>query len=647
MFANPNNTTYATNGSNSFNNNYGNGNSGGTTDVVDPSTDERKYYGGDNGAPDLSVHSENGNVTNDSNNTISGTTEPEANVIITQNGQNKHEGRADSGDGTFQADIELNEGHNIITTTTTDESGNMSFNTQVVELDTTGPILNVFAPKYKEKIGTNTYLVTGNTESKTKTEIYVGGILKSQFTSTQTGHIQQEIELTPNIDEGNQNIKIVVYDELNNSTVTEIPVYIDISDPIVATLNIRDAFSTNQNLVIKDNKVTTEGNQGILIGTPTPFAYGTTEPNASVQISQYGNILGSTTADQYGKFEFKFGVSTDVYSQELKFKVTDTFGNSSVYDFVLKTDAVAPIIKIYKPSGVMSTVGTVNTVEATLENIAPSRVDNTSANAKLEGAIIVNLEPIDDGQIEFEVTDVSETIDYKVFINGNLVLEKTNLPKIRTSNNGNVFYITEYIGSFGTGTNKIEIQVIDAAQNIASDSVSVVSLNHTQNISSTATIDRGFSINFTPQNGPEDVSGGYGSIDVSSKDLKEELYKEDVLKTITDALNTLKTDNESKFPTDIDENPYGDELEEIIEDNIDKVDLCKIHNSAPRKGTYETLRQDFKSQINVVDAIVTLASRPISAILALISAIPGVPDITIPGLGGGTGTFDLDGKCYK
>lgn len=463
--------------------NYSNGNSGGTTDVVDPSTNERRYYGGDNSAPDLKVKSENGDKTTNKNNTISGTTEQEASVTVTQNGQNRYTGKADSNDGSFSTDVTLSEGHNIFTTTTTDASGNMTFNTQVVELDTTGPILNVFTPQYNAKIGTKKYLITGNTEPNSKVEIYVGGTLKATINASLTGQIQKEIDLVQGMDEGNTNIKIVSYDKMNNSTITTIPVQIDLTKPKIARLQIRDSFRTDSPFVIQNDVVQSfANNPGIIVGTSTPYAQGQTEPGAKVEMMVTGEVLGSSIADDEGKFSFRFGVTSDVPSLIYKMRVTDTFGNSSIYEMVLKVDDLAPEIRMIKPSGVM---------KSTVTNSVTADSNVSVGNISLNGQLITQVYPDDDGHVMFEVYDGSESIDFKILRNGEIIYTEENVQHTYSAEISNYFYIDRNIGTFGDGINKIEILVEDAAKNSSSVTISTIRLsNANKDIDKSADIER-------------------------------------------------------------------------------------------------------------------------------------------------------------
>ena len=590
-------------------NNYSNNNAGGTTDVVDPSTDERRYYGGDNAPPELSVESENGDITTNKNNIISGTTEQEAQVVVTQNGQNQYSGKASSDDGTFATDVTLTEGHNVFTTTTTDASGNMSFNTQVVELDTTGPILNVFSPTFKEKIGDELYLVTGNTEKNTRTEIYVGGKLKAEFTSTLTGHIQYEIELDEQ-DEGNKNIKVVVYDKMNNSTITTIPVTIDLTNPKVSTMSIKDSFATDSNLVINNNIVTNEGKNGIIIGTVTPYTYGTTEPNATVQILLSDMILGSTTADELGEFNFKFGVTSDVYSQKLTFKVIDTFGNYSTYKFVLITDANAPTIYVVKPTGVMTTDGTINTVRATLDEISPSTTnDDESASAKLNGQITTIIQPIDDGLIELEVIDASSTISYRVLINGQTKIPETTVSSTNQTQNGYKFHITDNVKdnlgniTFGKGINKIEIIVTDIANNSSTNTISIINVNENTEFDNETKIDRGYSPDIVFRELPDKIDYGYGTISVGSYGSGTGLYSLGSLSAILGRFTLLSNTASTLLGADPETNPFTDSITDLLDDH----DAADIQGEADSDAgsLLDDLEDHFNNDIKTMSGLVT------------------------------------------
>lgn len=520
---------------------YPNGNSGSTTAVIDPSRNERTYWGGDNSAPEFSVNSSNGLVTNNPNNILYGTTEPEVDVMITQNGQTKYDGKASSSNGSFNASVELKEGHNVFTTSVTDSSGNISFSNTVVELDTKGPNTTVLSPNYNEKIGNNKYLIKVSTEPNTSVEVAIGenGIYSvktpSNLTSDETGLFRTEIEIDGN-DEGNKTLRVVTTDKLGNKTTKTVPIIVDVTAPTITNVYIEETFSTDPIILVKNgvvqNKPIEEGilQNGAMISSSIPYISGTTEPNCTVQLLLSGTeVLGAGKSDESGNFKFKIATLQGNNLSNLAFKSIDEFGNESKINFNIMVDSIPPEITIIEPSGVSKSA--ISTGAATsadyvdanitittkdgadiVENNVPqvsdgkiveeTKVSKTKYN-ELDKLVTISSIPVESKRIVFDIFDHTETVKWTIYINNSKALEKNNYELDLVKNKGYKTTIdtddfSSYnISNFQQGINQVKIVVTDKVGNTSTKEVSLLyykkDIDETIN---TLEIDRTLSIDF-------------------------------------------------------------------------------------------------------------------------------------------------------
>ena len=496
---------------------YPNGNSGSSTAVIDPSTNEKTYWGGDNSAPGFSVNSSNGSVTNVTNNILYGTTEPEVDVTISQNGQTKYEGKASSTDGSFNATVELKEGHNVFTTSVTDASGNISFSNTVVELDTKGPNTTIISPNYNEKIGNNKHLIKVSTEPNTSVEIAIGenGIYSvktpSDLTSDETGLLRTEIPIDSN-DEGNKMLRVISTDKLGNRTTKTVPVIIDITAPKITNVYIEESFSTNPIKLVENgvvqNKPIEEGilQNGAMISSGIPYISGTTEPNCTVQLIFGGSeVLGSGKSDDSGKFKFKIATLQGNNLSDLIFKSIDDFGNESKINFNIMVDSIPPEITIIEPSGV--TKSAISTGAATTADYVDANITLTTKNGanisetatqvsggkattetktsqtkynELDKLVTISSIPVESKRIIFDIFDQTNTVKWTIYINNSKALEQTNYELDVVDNKGFKTTIdtdnfsTYNISNFQQGINQIKIVVTDKVGNTSTKEISLL-----------------------------------------------------------------------------------------------------------------------------------------------------------------------------
>lgn len=559
-------TTDTGTGSISINNSYANGNSGSSTGVIDPSTGEKKYWGGDNQAPSLNVNSLNGTTTSNSNNTIYGSTEPEANVTILQNGKTTFTGNASSTDGSFVANVTLNEGHNIFTTATSDSSGNINFSNTVVELDTNGPATNILAPTYDAHIKDAKYLVKISTEPNTKVEIAIGqdGVYSiktdSEFKSDETGLARYNINIKEE-DEGEKNLRVITTDKLGNKTTKYVPVIIDISAPEIIDIYLEEAFSSDKHVVM-ENKILSSNatNSGIIIGANSTFISGKTEPDCTVQLIMSGtNVLGSGKSDNNGNFKIKIGSVSGNNMTDIQLKVIDNFENDSTVNFKIMADAVSPTVTVISPSGVETAIIDAD-IQHSLESyteIDEYAVDTEGnqyathesevyRNKAVQEIVYYNLikdvditaHPVEleNGKlkIKFTTIDYSPKISYSIYVNNEKVKQRNNVSY--TSIETNQGYKTEIEETIvpPTGVFDLKIVVTDSALNTTTKNIAL--LNHAETIDetvSTGPIDRTINIVFDTSNIVEDNKDNYIAQEYSCWEEQDPNYPDDPTKKIT------------------------------------------------------------------------------------------------------------------
>lgn len=513
-------TLFATNGGeNATVTSYPNGNAGSTTGVIDPSTNDKKYWGGDNNPPSLQVSSSNGALTNNKETTIYGTTEPEANVTVLHNGQGQYTGKSSSADGHFSTQVSLSEGHNIFTTASSDSSGNITFGNSIVELDTTGPSTNVISPNHNGKIKDAKYLVKITTEPNVFTEIAIGqdGIFSVKtppdFKSDETGAAFFEISLN-NDDEGNKMLRVITTDALGNKTTKSIPVIIDITAPVIESIYLEEAFSTEAHKVMENGILTSNASSyGIITGANSLFISGHTEPNCTVELLMSGNnTLGSGLSDENGDFKIKIGTVSGNNMDDVQLKVTDSFENSNSVRFKIHADAIPPEVTVISPSGVEDAE-----VDA---NIKIDGATSTSSKMfSLVKDVSIHARPIELNnnklRIEFEVIDYSPTISYSIYLNNVKIPSASNSNVSYHSIEKNKGYKTTVIKeiTLPEGVSDLKIVVTDSALNTTTKNVALLyktmSVDETIN---TIEIDREVSIVYDTSNILTSKKGAYRAI---------------------------------------------------------------------------------------------------------------------------------------
>ncbi|HHG9063051.1 TPA: BapA/Bap/LapF family large adhesin, partial [Citrobacter freundii] len=293
----------------------------------------------------------NGQLTNDAQPTLSGTTEANAIVTIRSNGTIIGTANADgAGSWSFTPTNALAQGENIFTVTATDAAGNTSgastaftvlvdsiapsspviLNVQDNTAPTTGPISNgqISNESRPALSGTGevgaTITVLSDGQPIGTTIVGAGGTWS--FTpSTALGNGLHTLTVTATDSAGNTSLPSGGFTYTVDTQAPTAPVITQVVDdvgPLIGNLN--NGQATNDTL---------------------PTLSGTAEANSTVRIYDNGSFIGSITADGTGAWSFTPGTALGNGNHALTVTATDAAGNVSPTSagFNIVVDAVAPL----------------------------------------------------------------------------------------------------------------------------------------------------------------------------------------------------------------------------------------------------------------------------------------------------------------
>lgn len=293
----------------------------------------------------------NGQLTNDAQPTLNGTTEPNAIVTIRSNGTIIGTANADgSGSWSFTPTSALAQGENIFTVTATDAAGNTSgasasFSVLVDSIapsapviltvqdntaPTTGPISNgqISNESRPALSGTGeigaTITVLSDGQPIGTTIVGAGGTWS--FTpSAALGNGLHTLTVTATDSAGNTSLPSGGFTYTVDTLAPTAPVITQVADdvgPLIGNLN--NGQATND---------------------PLPTLSGTAEANSTVRIYDNGSLIGFTSADGTGAWSFTPGTQLGNGNHALTVTATDAAGNisptSAVFNIVV--DTVAPL----------------------------------------------------------------------------------------------------------------------------------------------------------------------------------------------------------------------------------------------------------------------------------------------------------------
>jgi VCBS repeat-containing protein len=291
-----------------------------------------------------------GQATNDPRPTITGTGEIGSTITILDNGTSI--GTAVVGTGgtwTFTPTTDLGPGLHPITVTSTDSAGNVSapsagFSVNV-DLLATAPVIS----SVTDNVGTpapvisgvptndNTPTFTGTAEANSTITISENGNVIGTALVDGTGNWN----FTPNpaLTDGSHNLTIITTDTAGNvSPATTFNAVIDTTAPIVPAITLVVDDQTQVGNVTLTNGQLTKDTQ--------PTLNGTSEANARITVYDGNTVLGTTTADGSGAWQFTpaAGSALGQGSHNLTVTATDAAGNISnpSSTFTVVVDSVAP-----------------------------------------------------------------------------------------------------------------------------------------------------------------------------------------------------------------------------------------------------------------------------------------------------------------
>ncbi len=273
-----------------------------------------EYTVGD-GSPNLKVNSPNaGTITNDSQVSISGTTDPGSTIAV--NGTSVPV----AADGSFRDALTLADGTYTFTVTATDAAGLTTTVARTITVDTTAPALHLASPSTGLLTRDPVVLVSGTTEPNAT--VVVNGV---DAAVSPSGQFSVEIGLQ----EGTNAITATATDAAGNQAQTSVSVTLDTTPPAIA--------------------ITSPGADAN-VSVPTVTITGTAEPGASVLVNGH-----PVTVDSSGSFSAQISLSEG--ANLITATATDAAGNSASTVVVVTYTNPGPA------AAVQSSLGSLNTMD--------------------------------------------------------------------------------------------------------------------------------------------------------------------------------------------------------------------------------------------------------------------------------------------
>jgi len=127
-------------------------------------------------------------------------------------------------------DLTLADGHWIVTVKGIDWAGNEASDSITIHVDTTSPQVSITSPSNDTWVNTSHVTIEWTASDATglsKVEVYVDGQLNQTLSPTATS-------VTVNLSDGTHVIKVVVYDNVDNTAEDEIYVHVDTAPPVIS-----------------------------------------------------------------------------------------------------------------------------------------------------------------------------------------------------------------------------------------------------------------------------------------------------------------------------------------------------------------------------------------------------------------------------
>ncbi|WP_213133516.1 BapA/Bap/LapF family large adhesin [Citrobacter sp. FP75] len=293
----------------------------------------------------------NGQLTNDAQPTLNGTTEPNAIVTIRSNGTIIGTTNADgSGSWSFTPTNALGQGENIFTVTATDAAGNTSGASAsfTVLVDSIAPSAPVILTVQDNTAPTTGPIANGQISNESRPALSGTGEVGATITVLSDGQpIGTTIvgaggtwSFTPSTALGNglHTLTVTATDSAGN---TSLP-----SGGFTYTVDTLAPTAPAITQVVDDvGPLTGNLNNGQATNDALPTLSGTAEANSTVKIYDNGTLIGTVPADGGGAWNFTPGTALGNGNHTLTVTATDAAGNVSPTSagFNIVVDTVAPL----------------------------------------------------------------------------------------------------------------------------------------------------------------------------------------------------------------------------------------------------------------------------------------------------------------
>jgi hypothetical protein len=175
-----------------------------------------------------------------------------------------------------------------------------------------------------------TPLLTGNTAPGLTVSVSEGGMGLGTAVCDPTGTWHFQVPVSQPLSEGYHPLTVSSSDLAGNTTITVLPVTIDTTPPATPTIVIDPISDTG----IKGDNITS---------VTMPTYTGTTEPGASVVLTDGLMVVGSTLADASGNFRVTVSSPLSNGLHHLIVNATDVAGNQSYRDVFVTIDTSVPL----------------------------------------------------------------------------------------------------------------------------------------------------------------------------------------------------------------------------------------------------------------------------------------------------------------
>ncbi len=248
---------------------------------------------------------------------ISGNAEPGSTVTIYDGEELIATVNADpSGNWNYTFTVPLTDGTHTISVTATDAAGNTSdpSDTLAIHVDTqkpATPAAPVLSGGHGGNTNDNTPTISGTTEPGATVTIYNNG--EPWTTVTADGSGNWSYTFAPALTDGEYHVTTTSTDVAGNTS--------DPSDPLQIIVD------TQKPNIPTDNTLN-NGRDGY-INTSTPTVSGTAEPGSTVTVYVNGTPVGTTTADDDGKWSYTISPALEDGNYVITTTATDKAGNTS------------------------------------------------------------------------------------------------------------------------------------------------------------------------------------------------------------------------------------------------------------------------------------------------------------------------------